>query len=68
MGNNGDFYEKAISDNLDEDYQISFLVSKDDVFAQESTLNFINKYKDRLSDGEWLSYRKNGAFRLSRSI
>ena len=68
LGNNGDFYEKAISDNLDEDYQISFLVSKDDVFAQESTLNFINKYKDRLSDGEWLSYRKNGAFRWSRSI
>ena len=64
LGNDGDYFEKAIG----EDAQISFLVSKDDVFAQESTLNFINSYKNNLTDQEWLSYRKNGAFRWSRSI
>ena len=64
LGNDGDYFEKAIG----EDAQISFLVSKDDVFAQESTLNFINSYKNNLTDREWLSYRKNGAFRWSRSI
>lgn len=64
LGNDGDFFEKAIG----EDAQISFLVSKDDVFAQESTISFINKFKDSLTDEEWLSYRKNGAFRWSRSI
>lgn len=58
------FFEKAIG----EDAQISFLVSKDDVFAQESTISFINKFKDSLTDYEWLSYRKKGAFRWSRSI
>lgn len=64
LGNDGDFFEKAIG----EDAQISFLISKDDVFAQESTISFINKFKDSLTDEEWLSYRKNGAFRWSRSI
>ena len=64
LGNNGNFFEKAIG----EDEQISFLVSKDDVFAQESTRNFINKFKDSLTDDEWFEYRKNGAFRWSRSI
>lgn len=64
LGNDGDYFEKAIG----EDAQISFLVSKDDVFAQESTLNFINSYKNNLTDREWLNYRKNGAFRWSRSI
>lgn len=64
LGNDGDYFEKAIG----EDAQISFLVSKDDVFAQESTLNFINSYKNNLTDRECLSYRKNGAFRWSRSI
>ena len=64
LGNDGDFFEKAIG----EDAQISFLVSKDDVFAQESTISFINKFKDSLTDEEWFEYRKNGAFRWSRSI
>lgn len=64
LGNDGNFFEKAIG----EDVQISFLVSKDDVFAQESTRNFINKFKDSLTDEEWFEYRKNGAFRWSRSI
>ena len=64
LGNDGNYFEKT----LDEGGEISFLVSKDDVFVQESTLNFINKYKNNLTDSYWLSYRKNGAFRWSRSL